>query len=82
MRGRHRLGSLVARGGGDPNSELGYVAANYSIATGQLTSLSTATELAGGRVCLPLKRFAVATTKPTKCLSLVRTARTSSSPDG
>ena len=61
--------SLVARGGGDPNSELGYVAANYSIATGQLTSLSTATELAGGRVRLPLKRFAVATTKPTNVVA-------------
>jgi len=67
---------LVERGGGDPTSELGFVGANYSVATGQLVTLSSAAELAGSRVCLPLKRFAVATTKPTKCFSVSKTSRT------
>jgi hypothetical protein len=58
--------ALVARQRGDPNAELGFVGVGFD-ASGQLTSLATATELSGQRVCLPLKRFAVAATKPTKC---------------
>jgi hypothetical protein len=60
---------LVAQSGGDPSSELGYVAATTT--NGVVTSISNFAEMAGGRVCLPLKRFAVALTKPTKCKSLV-----------
>ncbi len=60
--------ALVARQGADPSAELGYVGVGFA-AGGQLTSLSTAAELAGQSVCLPLKAFAVAATKPTKCRS-------------
>jgi hypothetical protein len=59
--------SLVARSGGDPDSELGFVA--FSYVNGQLASLSTTAELAGEKVCLPLKNFAAALSKPTKCRS-------------
>ena len=60
--------ALVARQGGNPDSELGYVGVSFD-SRGQLTSLAGAAELAGGRVCLLLKQFAVAATKPTKCRS-------------
>jgi len=60
--------TLVQQGGGDPSSELGYVRGTlYNSVTGKLVSLPTFTELDGSRVCLPLKQFASATTKPTKC---------------
>jgi hypothetical protein len=59
---------LVARQGGDPAAELGFVGIAYD-AQGRLTSLATVAELAGQSVCLPLKAFAVAVTKPTKCRS-------------
>src|SRR5262249_963425 len=52
--------------GGDPNAELGYVGVDYS-PRGRLRSIEPFAELAGESVCLPLKRFAVAETKPTKC---------------
>jgi hypothetical protein len=58
--------TLVARQRGDPNAELGFVGVGFD-AAGRLTSLATATELSGQRVCLPLKQFAVAAAKPTKC---------------
>ena len=54
--------------GGDPNAELGYVGVDFSRRTGELRSLATFAELTGETVCLPLKRFAVAQTKPTKCV--------------
>ena len=60
--------ALVSRQGGSPDSELGYVGVRFD-SKGQLTSLATAAELAGGKVCLLLKRFAVAASKPTKCRS-------------
>jgi hypothetical protein len=59
---------LVTERGGDPNAELGYVGVDFSRRTGELRSLSTFAELTGGAVCLPLKRFAVAQVKPTKCV--------------
>src|SRR5262249_462632 len=48
------------------NAELGYVGVDYS-PRGRLRSIEPFAELAGESVCLPLKRFAVAETKPTKC---------------
>lgn len=68
--------TLVRQGGGDVNSELGYVGATFSASSGRVVSISGSAELAGGKVCLPLKRFAVATTKPTKCLSVQAQERT------
>ena len=59
--------TLVTQQGRDPNSELGYVAGPLVTNAGKVVSLATATELGGSKVCLPLKNFAVATTKPTKC---------------
>jgi hypothetical protein len=59
---------LVTERGGDPNAELGYVGVDFRRSTGELRSLSTFAELTGEAVCLPLKRFAVAQTKPTKCV--------------
>jgi hypothetical protein len=59
---------LVTERGGDPNSELGYVGVDFSRRTGELRYLADFAELTGEAVCLPLKRFAVATTKPTKCV--------------
>ncbi len=59
---------LVTERGGDPDSELGYVGVDFSRRTGELRSLSNFAELTGETVCLPLKRFAVAATKPTKCV--------------
>jgi hypothetical protein len=59
---------LVTERGGDPNSELGYVGVDFSRRTGELRSLANFAELTGEAVCLPLKKFAVATTKPTKCV--------------
>jgi hypothetical protein len=59
--------SLVARSGGDPTAELGYVGVQYQ--NGELVSLSPYAELAGEKVCLPLQNFAAATAKPTKCRS-------------
>jgi hypothetical protein len=50
----------------DPTLELGYVSIVNT--PGQAQSMSDATELAGGNVCLPLKNFASATVKPTKCI--------------
>jgi hypothetical protein len=58
---------LVTERGGDPNAELGYVGVDYSRG-GRLRSISGFAELTGESVCLTLKRFAVAPTKPTKCL--------------
>ena len=49
----------------DPNLELGYV--SFTPVPGGSPVISDFTELAGQTVCLPLKNFAVATTKPTKC---------------
>lgn len=60
--------ALVAQHGGDPDAELGYVGVDFSRRTGVLRSLSSFTELRGEAVCLPLKKFAVAATKPTKCV--------------
>jgi hypothetical protein len=60
--------ALVLRQGADPTAELGYVGVSFDSA-GRLTSLATAAELAGQTICLPLKAFAVAATKPTKCRS-------------
>ena len=57
---------LVTERGGDPNAELGYVGVDFS-PRGRLRSISPFAELTGETVCLPLKRFAVAQTKPTKC---------------
>jgi hypothetical protein len=48
----------------NPLLELGYV---QIFNTGGQPTLSTAAELAGGTVCLPLKNFATASAKPTKC---------------
>jgi hypothetical protein len=59
---------LVAERGGDPNAELGYVGVDFNRRTGQLRWLADFAELAGDTICLPLKRFAVARTKPTKCV--------------
>jgi hypothetical protein len=64
--------ALVLQGGGNPDSELGYVGVSFR--NGQV-NITTFAELAGGKVCLPLKRYAVATTKPTKCRSLVQRVR-------
>jgi hypothetical protein len=63
--------NLVLQSRGNPASELGYVGVSVGGADGLTVTVSTVTELAGGKVCLPLKRFAVATTKPTKCRSLI-----------
>jgi hypothetical protein len=60
--------SLVQRQGGDPAAELGYVAVSFG-QRGQVTNIANAAELAGGRVCLPLKKFATAVAKPTKCMT-------------
>jgi hypothetical protein len=57
---------LVTERGGDPDAELGYVGVDYSRG-GRLRTISSFAELTGESVCLPLKRFAVAATKPTKC---------------
>lgn len=59
---------LVTERGGDPDAELGYVGVDFSRRTGELRSLANFAELTGEEVCLPLKRFAVAATKPTKCV--------------
>jgi hypothetical protein len=59
---------LVLERGGDPNSELGYVGVDFSRRTGELRFLADFAELTGEAVCLPLKRFAAAATKPTKCV--------------
>jgi hypothetical protein len=59
---------LVTQHGGDPNAELGYVATDISRRTGEIRSISDFAEIAGESVCLPLKKFAVAQTKPTKCV--------------
>jgi hypothetical protein len=58
---------LVTERGGDPGAELGYVGVDFHPFTGQLRSLETFAELAGEAICLPLKRFATASPKPTKC---------------
>lgn len=67
--------TLVLQGGGNPNSELGYVRATFSTSSGRVAGVATSAEIAGGKVCLSLKRFAVATTKPTKCLSVQQQER-------
>jgi len=59
---------LVTERGGDPNAELGCVGVDFSRRTGELRSLSDFAELTGEHVCLPLKKLAVARTKPTKCV--------------
>ncbi len=59
---------LVTERGGDPDAELGYVGVDFSRRTGELRFLADFAELTGDTVCLPLKRFAVAATKPTKCV--------------
>jgi hypothetical protein len=59
---------LITERGGDPSAELGYVGVDFNFFTGQLRSMADFSELAGETVCLPLKRFAVASTKPTKCV--------------
>ena len=59
---------LVLERGGDPDSELGYVGVDFNRRTGELRSLATFAEVTGEEVCLPLKKFAVAATKPTKCV--------------
>jgi hypothetical protein len=59
---------LVLERGGDPNAELGYVGVDFSRRTGQIRWIADFAELAGDTVCLALKRFAVATPKPTKCV--------------
>jgi hypothetical protein len=53
----------------DPTLELGYVSVVNT--PGQPLSLANVTELAGGNVCLPLKNFASAIVKPTKCTPAV-----------
>jgi hypothetical protein len=58
---------LVTETGGDPDAEYGYVGVDYS-PRGRLRSVASFAEITGGMVCLPLKRFAVAQTKPTKCI--------------
>jgi hypothetical protein len=60
--------TLVSQHGGDPNAELGYVAADINRRTGEVRSISDFAEVAGESICLPLKKFAVAQTKPTKCV--------------
>jgi hypothetical protein len=57
---------LVTETGGDPDAEFGYVGVDYS-PRGRLRSVASFAEITGEMVCLPLKRFAVASTKPTKC---------------
>jgi hypothetical protein len=59
--------TVVRKTGGNPSSESGYVGTTWNGATGQLVGVSDMAELAGGDVCLPLNRFAVATAKPTQC---------------
>ena len=59
---------LVTERGGDPDAELGYVGVDFSRRTGELRFLADFAELTGESVCLPLKQFAVAATKPTKCV--------------
>src|SRR5262245_12727569 len=59
---------LVTERGGDPDAELGYVGVDFNRRTGELRSLADFAELTGEHVCLPLKKFAVAQTKPTKCV--------------
>jgi hypothetical protein len=61
---------LVTERGGDPTAELGYVGVDFHPFTGQLRSLETFAELAGEAICLPLKRFAAANPKPTKCVAM------------
>jgi hypothetical protein len=67
---------LVVERGGDPNAELGFVGIDYSRRTGALRSVEGFTELSGGKVCLPLKRFAAAAVKPTKCVVTQRVTST------
>src|SRR4051794_35612837 len=57
---------LVTETGGDPDAEYGHVVVDYS-PRGRLRSIASFAEITGESVCLPLKRFAVAQTKPTKC---------------
>jgi hypothetical protein len=58
--------ALVTQTGGNPNAELGYVSATFSATTRTATSVASFMELRTA-VCAPLKAFASATTKPTKC---------------
>jgi hypothetical protein len=57
--------TLILEQGGNPDSELGYVAA-WWFADGRLSHISGFTELSGG-VCLALQQFGAAQEKPTKC---------------
>lgn len=61
--------SIVSGMGGDPNAESGFVASQWNSSTGQLVSLSNVAVLASN-ICLPLNDFAMATTKPTKCVAV------------
>ncbi|MSY59299.1 MAG: hypothetical protein F2663_02490 [Actinobacteria bacterium] len=66
---------LVTQQGGNPNAELGYVSATFSATTRQATSIATFAELRTA-VCTPLKAFAAANPKPTKCVPIKRTPAT------
>ncbi len=67
--------TLVTQQGGNPNAELGYVSATFSATTRTATSIATFMELRTA-VCAPLKAFASATTKPTKCSPITQAPST------
>src|SRR4051794_37449475 len=62
--------NLAAQGNFDPKLEYGYVNAFFS-RTGAVLRIDSFAELAGEAVCLPLKQFATAAIKPTKCRALL-----------
>lgn len=58
----------VLRRGGDSVAEVGHVGSSWNGGSGQLVGISNVIELDGNDVCVPLRDFAAAATKPTKCL--------------
>ena len=69
---------LAVEGRADPDSELGFIrGVAYDRTTGQLLTLPNYVELNGTKICLPLKTFAVATSKPTKCATMSITPKKS-----
>ncbi len=73
--GQNDWTNLVEQYGGNPGAELGYVGTQWNSATGQLVSLPNIAMLSAD-VCLPLQRFASATTKSTTCLASAPAAGT------
>lgn len=62
--------ALVTGNGGNPGSELGYVAASFYL-DGRLAQISPVAEVTGS-VCLALQVFGSADAKPTKCAAIVQ----------